>query len=285
MQGKEIMIIGIAIVILGAMLPVSIAKIFEGSNQGTEPEMPDPVAWWKLDEAPGSTSFADSAGSNTGACVGAGCPTSGGAGHFGTSVDFDATDDVITTTFDPDPVTFSISAWVNWGGTPSPDSQRYIMTKRVGNNEWELRVLNDGTASFNGWSSNPALTVATEFVPGVVPIGEWANIVVTNPGRFPDLVAIYVNGEFVSEGLKVSGEIQDTPDFVRIGAGNDLDRVWDGGLDDIRFYDQGLTPSQIQILAGTHVTWSASTLAIYAALPIAIIAIVVITFVPNRKGE
>src|SRR5690348_2639871 len=41
------------------------------------------VAYWKLDEAAGATSFTDSAGSDTGSCSGAACPLMGVAGEVG----------------------------------------------------------------------------------------------------------------------------------------------------------------------------------------------------------
>src|SRR5437870_4124140 len=46
------------------------------------------VAYWNLDEAAGATSFADSAGSDTGSCSGATCPLLEVAGEVGKAVDF-----------------------------------------------------------------------------------------------------------------------------------------------------------------------------------------------------
>ena len=54
-----------------------------------------PKTWLRFEEPAGSSSFADSAGSNNGACTAAACPGLEQKGQLGLAAEFDGADDVL----------------------------------------------------------------------------------------------------------------------------------------------------------------------------------------------
>lgn len=239
--------------ILGAVLIVAVLAGISPTASATH-ELPAPVAHWKLDETSGTTAFDETANNNDGtlcgngvACIPPGGPTVGVAGHFGTAYSFDRVNDYVEI---PDsasfaPSEFTISLWVNWDGTSSPDNQRGIITKRTTDNEWHLLVLNNGAVQFVAWSSNPVIAVGSTTTAGALAPGQWTHIAVAQPvGENQNILRIYVNGVLAMEGLIV-GSIQNTGNAIRFGErGLDPDRFFGGLMDDVRFYDQAVTAAQ-----------------------------------------
>src|SRR4029077_4665470 len=121
------------------------------------------VAYWKLDEATGATSFADSAGSDTGSCSGAGCPLMGVAGEVGTAVDFVGGTQGISigspSNLNFGTGSFSYCLWVYvpssigaydtpwWKGGGSAPSQGFDM--ELGTGGWWANI-SDGSQAING---------------------------------------------------------------------------------------------------------------------------------------
>jgi uncharacterized repeat protein (TIGR01451 family) len=202
----------------------------------------DPVAHWKLDETSGTTAY-DSAGFHNGTVSGG--TLMGQPGADGTCYWFDGTNDRVSVGHDDDidfspGEDFSIYAWIN---TTYPDYGRIIekrlypgntrgYTLIVWNNGTVRASLGDGTAGTSVYSHN------------VLTDGLWHHIGMVKQGNSLEL---FVDG--VSQGVNntVIGDFSNT-DTLFIGT--DCGEYWDyhGYIDDVRIYDQAVSPSQ---LAGT----------------------------------
>jgi len=134
----------------------------------------------------------------------------------------------------------SVCLWARWNGQPAV--AQGLIAKRNnwgdGSTMWSLEAdINTGKLGFFHEASTPFSGDP------VLPIGEWTHVAVSFDGT---TATFYVDGEPTGSGP--FSFPSSTQAAVVFGASEpDGDNPFNGALDDIRFYDQGL--SQRQILA------------------------------------
>ncbi len=232
-----------------------------------------PVVWYKFDECSGATAYNSVLNSNgtamglngtltpgasgnttTGSC-GSGTSTemwnNGTTGKFNSSLDFDGTNDYVTTAttsaleFND---SFSIMGWVNpdistgtsyytlaskWNGT-SRSTQGFQLT--VGNGTTTRPQFGLGiTTGYNGTTATTALSNSTWYhLAGVY-------------NSTTSTIEIYVNGNRENSSVLGSAMGTNSTDPFRVGATSDTSAQWFSGLiDDVRLYRYPLTAAQIK---------------------------------------
>lgn len=201
-------------------------------------------AWWKLDEASGSNAD-DSTGRPQGGTV-SGAWSSGISGG---ALDFDGTDDGVLVgnsaallgTGD-----FSLSAWVKVD--PGSPTGTVIQQREAGatgyQGEYMLNVNSNGTVNFFVYGTSAYqfdLTTAA-----AINDGQWRHITALRQGTTGK---IYIDGVEAASG---SGTVQALLSrAVTIGYDyRDLNKRFDGGIDDIRIYERALSAGEIDGLHG-----------------------------------
>lgn len=213
-----------------------------------------PVGWWKLDECQGLTAFDASGLGNTGAIIigSSGSQTSAGTCQVGTSaawtngasgktnssLNFDGTDDYLTTTSIPTSESFSISTWFKPGSSIT-DGQRIYWgngTNRAilaysgtsGNLQWYIQTSSSSTGykiSINKFKLN-----------------DWNHTVLIYNGSS---VKLYINGILDPTTVSITG----TSNASGFNFGTNYNKTanwFNGQIDDIRFYNYALTDEQIK---------------------------------------
>jgi hypothetical protein len=202
-----------------------------------------PVVDLRLEDAPGTTSFVDSAGyGNSGACSGASCPAAGvlGAPNAPLSdygVRFDGTDDFITVNRAL-PENFSVAYWVK----SAPDANPNTIVIDQGANEaggWTL-WLGAGQPSFligNGQSLRGAARIDD---------GQWHFVVGTRHSS-SGAAALYVDGVLVASGTFATGALS-AANNLRIGGDRTGARDFRGELDHVQAFPVALAADAVQAL-------------------------------------
>jgi len=197
----------------------------------------------KFDESSGTTASDASGNGNTGTLVNGPTWVSGAVAG---AVQFDGIDDKISlgnlssTLFSGD---FAFSAWVYHKSNVT----KYVFGKHIGSGDnvalfvrasgatsrYEFRIDQSKGADVVGTYSDRA--------------NKWEHVVVTRTGS---LLNLYVNG--VSNGSAESSEDgSNTADFILGDALLTNAAPWDGIMDDIRIYNQGLSPEEVSNIYNT----------------------------------
>ena len=198
------------------------------------------VAWWRLDETSGTTA-ADETGSNDGTIAGG--TLIGKSGIHGHGMEFDGTDDYISTSY------------AGITGTASRTFSAWVKINTAGNNE----ILSYGTEAagqkmsfYVNSSGNLRLEVKDGAQVGTTTlnVGEWYHVAATlDDDGSPNAneIKLYVNGVEESSYTSTGEPINTgTTNDVRIGdSPMNSPREMDGSIDDVRIYDIDLTAAQI----------------------------------------
>ena len=218
-------------------------------------EVPDPPteAWigaWGFEEAPTSPTVTDSSSSGyDGTLVASairgsghtslGLETNGVAGH------------VSLGTIDPFTAAGTIMAWIkadDYGtadariiskSTSSAEQGHYWMLSTVSSSGSKLRMrLKTGTDAGAGTTT----LIATS---GTMVAGTWYHVAGTYDGS---VMALYVDGVSVVTPVAKTGDVMDSPGtYAWIGANpGAASQVFDGVIDDVKFFPTALTASEIQ---------------------------------------
>lgn len=203
------------------------------------------IAHWKLDETSGSVAY-DSAGLTDGILNGD--PNWAPAGGMrGGALDFDGTDDFVSTPFvlDPSRGSFSVFAWVK-GGAPG----QVILSQQGGVN-WLMADAVDGalrtdlkkagTTGRNASPPGPPL-VSSAMITG----GDWRRIGFVTDGSSRSL---YVDGAEVA--ADTAGGLEPSSEGLHIGAAGNLEpgSFFSGLIDDVRIYETALSADEIATLS------------------------------------
>ena len=87
-----------------------------------------------------------------------------------------------------------------------------------------------------------------EFTPDK--LGQWVHVALTYDAK-ARMIKLYVNGrEEASAGTEAPRAVNLT--HVKVGCWEGHARMWKGAMDEVRFYDRALTPTEISTLAGTE---------------------------------
>ena len=189
------------------------------------------VGYWKLDETEGTTAN-DSVGDNDGTLNGDPIwqPT---GGRINGALEFDGTDDYVTTPFILDPAAgeFSVFAWVKG------DKPGRVIVSQIGGMNWLLTDATEGRLMTE-------LTTAGRFgrpliSQTIVTDGTWHRVGLTWDGRNRIL---YVDDVEVVKDTQ--GTLASSTGGLYLGAGKNLEAgtFWTGLIDDVRIYDRAVTP-------------------------------------------
>jgi hypothetical protein len=207
-------------------------QIVDCTILGQVVEVYDPalVAYWKLDEAEGMIAY-DSTGDNDGTLHGnpAWQPT---GGQIGGALELDGIDDYVSTPFMMDSVNavFSVFAWVK-GGMPGQ-----VIFSQAGLSDWLGADTTNGSLMtelkflFKHSRALQSQTIITD--------GNWHRIGLVWDGSNRIL---YVDDVQVASDTYDGGRLYGG---LQIGAGKNLDpgSFFSGLTDDVRIYDQAVTP-------------------------------------------
>ena len=215
----------------------------------------DPVAWWKLDEASGTTTSDSSGNGNTGTISGAAWVT----GKLGNTLSFDGADDYVNvgsgSSIDDINVK-TVSAWIKFNSYGEGSFGR-IIDKEYSDDEGWFFYLNNVDVSNSFGYFHQVAGVGTTY-------GDWAASANSlSTGQWYHLAVVYdrtnVNNDpifYVNGVLKSTTELT-APSATPAGDGNqnayignklDGTRTFDGLIDDVRIYDRALSASEIQAI-------------------------------------
>jgi len=208
------------------------------------------VAWWKLDEGSGTIAV-DSSGKGHDGTAQATPEWVDGRSGYGKALYFDGSNPapawVNCGTWNPSAGTgqLTVALWVRWDG-PVEGVWQGLIAKRDGGGSQGTRMMWDIFIHKDKYSIQ--FSRAGSYPPcgnRVLPIGQWSHVAATFDGT---TMIFYIDGEETGRGDFSFGTKTDST--IIIGALN-----WNGGngfhgaLDDIRLYNNALSPAEIKSLA------------------------------------
>ena len=208
-------------------------------------------AYWPLNDGPAATSFEDVVANpalNSGACVGAACPTSTTSGKVGSAFNFDGNDEVLVS--DTSGLDFTITGDISveaWIKTTQACTSRVVFVGRYeesGLAAWWLGCDENNHAGFHMRdSNNNAFTISGNTV---INDGQWHHIVGTRDGTANSNM-IYVDGALEDAGTPAfTGLLSFTTKPITIGYFSVSPFYWfNGTLDEIALYDQALPAGEV----------------------------------------
>ena len=206
-----------------------------------------PISHWKMNDNAANTVVIDSVGTNNGVLTGAGNTSASSVpGKINTALTFDGTNDLVNcgTSADLDPGTndFSVSMWVY---APRYVENGGLLQKGGGAGIAQFYFRqNDGlgTLRFTTYDGS-APSTSVQSPTGYLPISNWTHLVVA---RIETTVYIYKNGTSISATGAVANISNPTVPF-NINSGPS-DGYSGGFIDDVRFYNRGLSSSEINAI-------------------------------------
>jgi hypothetical protein len=195
------------------------------------------IGYWKLDEMEGIVAE-DSAGDNNGTLYGDPTwqPT---GGKVNGALQFDGTDDYVSTPFILNPTTgaFSAFAWIKGGALGE-----VVISQTNGTGSGAVWLYADGlygklaTKLTDG--NRFTRPLVSEFV---ITDGEWHQVGVVWDGSRR---CLYAGGQEVANDSSALNKLLSCDGGMYIGAGKTLDAAefWSGLIDDVRIYDRAVKP-------------------------------------------
>jgi hypothetical protein len=210
-----------------------------------------PVLYWRLGDAAGSTTAADSSGNSRPGTTGGGAanPTFGVAGAIA-DLDTAASFARASGQFVQRPnetalqITGNITceAWINFGGTLPAAGFYPLMTKNLNSNEtYAIDIRNDGANIFVRWHIQTGAFVnqANSFAWA---INTWYHIVCTYDGAN---MKTYLNGSQLGTNTAQTGAIATTTDRFTVGSWGNGGDFFNGTIDEVALYGSALSLARI----------------------------------------
>lgn len=203
-----------------------------------------PVSRWTFD----GTNATDGAGSNDGTAYGS--PTTGVSGKDGDAWELDGADDRVQVADDPslDSADFTVSAWIKTSDLSS-SSQSTLVNKANWSTKGGYSILDDGqyndVVKFRVMGSGNYYDITMPR--SDVNDGNWHHVVGVKDG---DTTRLYLDGtqKDTTTGTAFDASASDLAIGANPGGGNELQ----GDLDDVRFYDQALSGSEVDDLSNSY---------------------------------
>jgi hypothetical protein len=201
------------------------------------------VSHWKMNDNQADTVILDSMGSNNGVWQHGNTSTDSVVGKVNRALNFDGTNDYVSindnTSFNLQ--TFTFCAWLNHRATVGLWDR--ILSKKLNYADKDgYEICCDASAGNVLYVSGSSSTFATIVLPFSFSSGGWHHLVVIYKGN---TVKVYADGV----GLTTTGTIApivSNTNTLRLGRlTNELTTMWDGYMDDVRFYSTELTESRI----------------------------------------
>lgn len=232
-------------VLTATLAALAFAGTASAAHYSAEVLADNPIAYYRLGEASGTTANDASPNNNDGTYVGT--VTQGSTGALSpadpnTAVDFNGTGRVDSVAlFDPAATDFTVEFWINNSAATAGDT---IVSQADGTGTGRSWAY--GFASGGGYGISSFLAGVDTFSGfGVLSFGTWYHIalVVTDQGATSDL-QWYLNGVAVGGGTGVG--IESADGIVKIAAAKDNSGVVDGVLDEVAIYTSALTAERIE---------------------------------------
>jgi hypothetical protein len=204
------------------------------------------VAWWKMDEAAGSSTAVDASGNgNNATLTGLNTASAWTAGRTGGALKCDGSGGALvndSVSLDGITTGVTISAWVNRLGASTGFTA--ILSREIGTTITEYYYLGLSGDKAEFYSSSGGLSTTT------IPIGIWTHMAVTDDGN---TVRLYVNGSQVTSRNASDVFKADTSKLTICGNQNDtsgaITQRWNGLVDDLQLYNRVLAATEIANLA------------------------------------
>ena len=228
-------------------------QIIEDMNAG-HPVPGSPIgsakAHWKFDEGYGDTAY-DSMGSYHGDLAGSGetcpgaadCPTRTNSGKFSRALEFDGTYDYVSSSLVSDSTDdMSLSVWLNWRGPDGGNQAIFFNGSETSGNGWYVYVDN----SVSDYLSVICHNVNTTNSDTTLTSDTWQHVFVQrNSGTWE----IYLDGkELTMSGATTCTPNTPTTETVIGKPGPIQNYSFNGKIDEVKYFDFTLTPSQINTL-------------------------------------
>lgn len=193
------------------------------------------LGWWKLDETSGTTCEDSSGNDNDGTISGA---TINQAGHIDKCYSFDGSNDRVTITKATSIGTgdYSISCWLK---TTSASQYRCFFC--IGEYDPGFYLYRGDQICVYDESrrvSNDNLDTDD---------GTWHHIAIVREGTGSGELKFYLDGDAV--GTATHSDSVPNASYLYIGATSYDDEVFNGQIDDVRFYTRALTSTEVEALA------------------------------------
>jgi hypothetical protein len=231
--------------------------VFLVSLMGVSTAVAELVAYYPLNEGAGTTA-ADASGKNHNGTI-QGTPTwVDGPPGYGKALYFNgqnpASGWVNCGTWNPSAGTgqLSVAFWARWDGSMGSDQWQGLVGKR---DDWD----STGAGTLSMWEIEvDATTNVVHFFRGgsypssgnyVMPVGQWVHIAVTFNGS---TAIFYANGTQTGSGSFSFGPKTDA--IIEIGCDSGVSgwNSFNGTLDEVRLYNNALTPAEIKALAAKY---------------------------------
>jgi hypothetical protein len=196
------------------------------------------AGYWKLDDGSGTSATDASTNGNTGTLTNGPTWTTG---QIGGAVDFDGTNDVITTsTVVPNMGT--VSAWVNTTAVLNSSDYYYFVGGAVAGNSMSLRF--DSYSGYNRWEFNMRGNFGTDvYVNG-------PTLTTNTQQGWHHLTAVWDTSKGASlylDGALLNSTTTTTSAFasMALSIGNPSSATWLGKIDEVRVYTRALSAEEI----------------------------------------
>jgi LruC domain-containing protein len=194
------------------------------------------VSWWKFNENSGTTAN-DSKGDNNGEIHGAKWTQ----GVEGEALSFDGINDYVIV---PNAENFNVTKKITIMAWAKTEENKTAKIAEKG--DWDGHsILQD---HWNGWgcqirtADNKSYSI--KWGNGIPVFGEWYHIAMTYNGV---KLKLYINGQLV-KSKNVNGDLKVNNRDFAIGSNNGSHKFFHGCIDDVRFFNDALTQTQIQAI-------------------------------------
>lgn len=220
-----------------------------------------PVAWWKFDECQGITAYdsmrigttipdgsitigASGSQTSAGTCT-SGSSTdawyNGATGKYNSSLNFDGTDDYVSTSnialIAAASQTYSNVSWGAWVKASSNQTSKTIIHK---SGEFRLYTNSNGYPTCQvGDTGNTAAAASS------LPNNTWSHLLCTYDGSN---IKLYLNGTQIASNSRTGTITSSSSTNVNIAQKSDSSERYAGQIDDVRIYNYALTPTLVKQL-------------------------------------
>jgi hypothetical protein len=215
------------------------------------------IGLWNFDENSGATA-ADSSGNGLDGTISGALWFSPGADGTGSCLDFDGqgTNRVSLGNFDVTGDGLTIACWYKADNLDTPGNDPRLFSKAIGGSSqdhWFMlsssREAGVKVLRFRLKTDEDTGELKADTTTGIIDLDVWTHAAAVWDGA---AMRLYKNGIEVGI-LEKGGTLSTNPD-AKVSIGNQPaetgDRPWDGLIDDVRLYNQGLSVDEISGLAG-----------------------------------
>jgi len=214
-----------------------------GNNLTLAPFVGGLVGWWKFDDGGGVTAMDSSGFGNSGTLYNSPAWSSGRVGSGSLTFNNINTYVQLATSTQIRVKAKTISFWAN----PVSTKTYNMILGTTGANYYV--AFSGSNKMFASYVSNNVVQIANVIADGVVSTGVWAHYsFVFDVSGESVIVSAYKNGVLVGSQSRTDGYSSTMTTVFYLGSYAPADNVFNGALDDIRFYNRALSAAEISAL-------------------------------------